>query len=285
MIPPGLRRNVLRIAALLFFIVLAGATYQGVATAIERREYPRQGGMVTTGTHQLHLHCRGEGSPIVVLEAGAIGMSSAWGWVQADVAPVTRVCGYDRAGLGWSEWGQQPFSAGEVARQLQALLANAGEMPPYILAGLGLGAAFASIYAAQFPDTVHSLVLIDSPIGVARPESDRTLRMLELWPWLARTGVLRLTGMLSERAEGLPAESAARLETFLNRPDHLTRAEIELDAWDEIVAEASRATLPEGIGVTRVEVAGPDPIAVLSDSNTAAAASAAILTAVAAATH
>jgi pimeloyl-ACP methyl ester carboxylesterase len=280
-IPPRLRRNALRLVALLFFIVLAGATYQGVATALERREYPRPGGMVKAGSHQLHLSCPGVGSPIVVLEAGVTGMSSAWGWVQTDIEKVTRVCSYDRAGLGWSEWGQEPFSADAVAVQLDTLLQTAGENPPYVMVGHGLGAAFASIYAGRFPTKVHSLVLLDSPIGRAPLEADTALRMAEWWPWLARTGVLRATRMLSRQAAGLPAESAERLATFLNRPDHLTRALVELRAWDDVVRQAAATTVPEEIPVSRVDVTGLDRIALPTDPTQAAAAAAAILTAVA----
>ena len=127
----GLRHGLARTAVLLFFIVLVGATYQGVATALERREFPRPGALVDVGAQQLHLHCTGEGSPVVVLEAGALGMSSAWGWVQQDVAPVTRVCSYDRAGLGWSDWGtpeaiaQTILSLGLAPPWLRTTLAEA----------------------------------------------------------------------------------------------------------------------------------------------------------------
>jgi pimeloyl-ACP methyl ester carboxylesterase len=279
----GLRHGLARTAVLLFFIVLVGATYQGVATALERREFPRPGELVDVGGQQLHLHCRGEGSPLVVLEAGATGMSSAWGWVRQDVEPVTRVCSYDRAGLGWSDWGSEPFSAGAVVQQLDRLLGAAGERPPYLLVGHGLGAAFASLYASRFPANVHSLVLIDSPIG--RPSDDTPVRFAAWWPWLARVGVLRATRQLSKSADGLPPDTAGAVRAFLNRPDHLTRSVIELAAWEETVALAQTATIPAEIPVTRLDVNAASRIALLSDSGSAAAASAAILTAVAAATH
>src|SRR5215211_4670781 len=98
-----IRRMALRVAMVLAFLLLAGATCQGVATAIERRQFPRPGGMVDVGGHQLHIYCVGTGTPTVVLEAPAVGMSAAWGAVQPSIARVTRVCSYDRAGLGWSE--------------------------------------------------------------------------------------------------------------------------------------------------------------------------------------
>ena len=65
------RRWVLRVAALLGFFALAGVTYQGVATALERGEFPRPGRLVDVGGHQLHIACQGGGTPTVVLDAAA----------------------------------------------------------------------------------------------------------------------------------------------------------------------------------------------------------------------
>ena len=102
-IPIAVRRAIRLAAAVTLFGVLAGATYQGVATSLERRKFPHPGRLIDVGGHQLHLHCTGEGSPTVVLESAAASMSSSWGIVQPRIARTTRVCSYDRAGLGWSE--------------------------------------------------------------------------------------------------------------------------------------------------------------------------------------
>ena len=48
MIPVLLRRAVLRIAAIVLFVTLAGATYQGAATAIERRQFHTLDGWSTS---------------------------------------------------------------------------------------------------------------------------------------------------------------------------------------------------------------------------------------------
>jgi len=32
-------------------------------------------------------------------------MSADWGWIQPEIAKKTRICAYDRAGIGWSEPG------------------------------------------------------------------------------------------------------------------------------------------------------------------------------------
>ena len=282
LIPLRGRRATLTVVAAVTFLMLAGATYQGAATALERRQYPHPGGLIDIGDRQLHLYCLGEGSPTVVLEAPAAGMAAAWAWVQPEVARVTRVCSYDRAGLGWSEAGSRTYEPAAVAEQLHTLLRRAGEPGPYVLVGQGLGAAFASLFAARFGGEVAALVLVDPPVAPGEEAAGGAGRLLTLSPWLARTGVLRATGLLSSSARGLPEPSAGALRAFLNRPDHLARAARELSLWEETVALAQAAPLAVAIGVVRVDASGRERLAFLTDPRRAEEVTAAITRAVAA---
>jgi pimeloyl-ACP methyl ester carboxylesterase len=276
------QRRLLQAAAVVIFLVLAGATYQGVATALERREFPHPGRLVDVGGHQLHLYCTGEGTPTVVLEAPAAGMAAAWAWVQPQVAETTRVCSYDRAGLGWSESGDGGFDPAAAAAQLQALLERAGERRPFVVAGHGLGAAFARLDAARLGNAAVALVTIDAPEHVPdTADRARRARLVRLSPWLARAGVLRATEMLSAGAAGLPDPWEGALSAFLNRPDHLARAARELDRRGDTVALASAAVLPARVRVTEVHTGVPGGVDFLSDEREAAHAARAILDAVA----
>lgn len=276
-------RRIRRVLALgiglLVFLVLAGATYQGVATAFERRRFPRPGQLTDVGGHQLHLYCTGEGRPTVVLEAPAAGMSASWAWVQRAVATTSRVCSYDRAGLGWSEAGDGAFAADAVPGQLQSLLTTAGERPPYIIAGQGFGAALARLEAEQFGADVIGLVLIDPPGAQAVSGA----RLVTWSPWLARIGLLRISGMLSDRAAGLPQPLGDAFTAFLNRPDHLARASIELSHWDDVAARSVQVPLPPGLPVVEVHIMGDQRVAFLSTAETSAPAIAAVREAVEAA--
>jgi thioesterase domain-containing protein len=274
------QRRLLQAAAVLTFLVLAGATYQGVATALERREFPHPGRLVDVGGHQLHLYCTGEGSPTVVLEAPAAGLSAAWAWVQPEVAETTRVCSYDRAGLGWSEAGDRLFDPAQVPVQLRALLEAAGEKGPFVIAGHGLGAVLARLDAQQLGDAAVALVMIDRPTLVDPAERAQQTRLVALSPWLARAGVLRATAILSSHAAGLPDPSQGAVRAFLNRPDHLTRAAREMARWDDAVALASAARLPERLRLVEVRAGRPDGVDFLSDEADAAVVSRAILDAV-----
>jgi pimeloyl-ACP methyl ester carboxylesterase len=221
---------------------------------------------VDVGGHQLHIYCEGNGAPTVVLEAPATAMSSAWAWVQADVAKITRVCSYDRAGLGWSEAGDAPFTPEAVPTELNALLHGAEEHAPYLLAGAELGAAYASLYASRYQADTVALVLVDppDPFGSNRRSTAAT-RFLMVSPWLARTGVLRATRTLTNSAAGLPQPAAGALKAFLNRPDHLTRAARELSRWGDTVAMADAAPQRQTLPVTQVVLEGSDRVALLAD--------------------
>jgi len=254
------RRALGALGAVLILILLAGATYQGVATALERREFPRPGGLVSVGDHQLHIYCTGTGAPTVVLEAPAAGLSAAWGEVQRRLSGTMRVCSYDRAGLGWSESGEQPFEPARVPAELRTLLTRANEHGPFVIAGQGLGAAFARMYAARPDSDAAALVLIDPP-----PAHDAAAQpgwIMPASPWLARIGVLRACRILSSKADGLPAGGALR--AFLNRPDHLTRAAAELDEWNETMKSAAEAEPPAAIHVTTVDLGARDRFAFLT---------------------
>lgn len=250
-LPPRLRRTTRAVAALLAFLVLAGATYQGVATALERHRYQRPGGLVDAGGHQLHIYCTGHGSPVVILEAAAGSMSPAWAWVQPGVASKTRVCSYDRAGLGWSEAGDGRYLPSRVPEELRVLLDRANEINPIVLVGHEAGALFARMYAARFPENTAALVLIDDPTAAQTPAS---ATLPAAWPWLARVGLLRLSGHLSSLAQGLPGESGGAMRAFLNRPDHLTRAASELSQLDDVAATARSLSLSPKIAITSISV-------------------------------
>ena len=104
------------ILAVLLILILAGWIYEPLAEAADAKAYPPPGKMVDVGGYRLHINCTGSGSPTVVIESGWGDWSASWGWVQPEVAKTTRVCTYDRAGMGWSEASPQPRTAREYAQ-------------------------------------------------------------------------------------------------------------------------------------------------------------------------
>ncbi len=266
---PRARHIVFVAVGLVTFIVLAGATYQSVATALERRKFPYPGRLIEVGDHQLHLHCTGEGQPTVVLEAPAGGMSVGWSWVQGDLASVTRVCSYDRAGLGWSEAGNGGYGAAQVPDELHTLLERAGERGPFVIAGHELGASFARMYASRFRDQTAALVLIDDPSSSPDTAPYRVPRLVRAWPWLARIGALRATRTLSRHASGFQGDSGGATRAFLNRPDHLTRGALEVARLSETARAAAAEPLDPALPITRITANEGGPPALLDSADRA----------------
>ena len=113
------------------------------------------------GARRLNLYCVGSGSPAVVLDAGAGAGILAWRRTQAEIAKVTRVCAYDRAGLGFSDEAQRPSDIRNMVDDLHRLV-NAGRIQmPFVYVGHSLAGMVALLYVATYPDDVAGAVLVD----------------------------------------------------------------------------------------------------------------------------
>jgi pimeloyl-ACP methyl ester carboxylesterase len=119
--------------------------------------------LVDVGGYRLHINCTGTGSATVVIDARLGDWSTTWSsWVQPEVAKTTRVCTYDRAGMGWSEAGPLPRNAQQFAKELHTLLQNAGIPGPYVLVGHSIGGLPVRVFAHAYAADVAGVVLIES---------------------------------------------------------------------------------------------------------------------------
>ena len=136
--------------------------------------------LVAVGGRRLRINCLGSnvsGSPTVILEAGLGDSSAVWNLVQPEAAKFTRVCAYDRAGLGKSAPASAPRTIEAVVEDLHALLTNAKISAPYVMVGHSLGGIITRLYASRYPKEVAGMVLIDS---AHEDEPDRGLALLPL---------------------------------------------------------------------------------------------------------
>lgn len=125
------------------------------------KRYPMPGRLVDVGGYRLHIHALGEGQPTVVLDAGLGEPALTWAAIQPKIAKFSRVCSYDRAGVGWSDPGPQPRTYPRLVEELHTLLTNGGERPPYVLVGHSAGGFTARLFAQTYPEEVAGLVLVD----------------------------------------------------------------------------------------------------------------------------
>jgi pimeloyl-ACP methyl ester carboxylesterase len=114
--------------------------------------------LIDVGGYRVHLYCSGAGSPTVVI-AGA-GFSFDWALVQPEVAKFTRICAYDPFGTAWSDGSLDLNCLGRV-EELHSLLRAATVDPPYVVAGLSVGALVARLYARRHRDEVGGMAIVD----------------------------------------------------------------------------------------------------------------------------
>jgi pimeloyl-ACP methyl ester carboxylesterase len=183
----------------LLMVASVGGGYETVRESLDAKAYPPPGQLIDVGGHRLHLYCTGSGSPTVVLEPGGGASSSDMAWIAPAVARDTRVCVYDRAGRGWSDPADGPQDGVHIAADLHTLLERAEVPGPYVLAGHSFGGLYVQSFAAQFPDQVAGLVLLDSTApkpGPGRPinagSGDMVDRVSALAAASAHLGVGRL---------------------------------------------------------------------------------------------
>lgn len=193
----------MRLAALALMLACAGlsASCESLFAAQAVKDHPVEGRLVDIGGRRIQMDCRGSGSPTVVFQSGGDMLGSlAWSPVIDRVAKTTRACAYSRAGILWSDPAPGTFKPEEVAADLHAALAAAGEKPPYILVGHSRGGLYNMIYAGQHRDEIAGLVFADSShpdqekafAAAGLPQGDYVSPGEELALSLRWTGLMRL---------------------------------------------------------------------------------------------
>lgn len=216
---------------------------------------------------QMRLYCTGDGSPAIVIETGLGSTSTGWLLVQEKLSALTRVCTYDRSGLGWSEPRPRPRDAEAIERQLHALLDLGGVQRPIVLVGHSAGGLYNREYAREFPAEVAALVFVDSatpeqmdelPGFRAQYENDKRAAPRELWTDRLRvwSGLERLMGNCHSKVDKGFEKYAALYDAKECRPDYVDGDLGEFMDLEATLNEARRFT---SFGNKPVLVLSADP--------------------------
>ena len=227
---------------LIVLVLLTSAfVYETWREQQEKKRFPPPGQMIDVGGYSLHLNAQGENrsNPTVILDAGMVSFSSNWAWIQPEVAKVTRVVAYDRAGLGWSDNGLKPHDAVQSARELHQALQAAGIASPYVLAGHSYGGIMVRAFTALYPDEVAGIVLVDGSHPDQWVRMGVSSRVIGIGNTvssvLARFGLFRLLTQEGKLlAEGLPHPQYDELMAFAMAPRSLATGGAAAMTWDSI---------------------------------------------------
>jgi pimeloyl-ACP methyl ester carboxylesterase len=143
--------------------VLVVAACSSAAAAWPLRGGEAKSGFVSVDGHEMYYECSGAGTPTVVLDAGSPDTSATWRSVQPQIAKLTRVCAYDRAGLGRSSPAPQgPRTPLTQIHDLRAMLNAANIAGPYVVVGHSWGGLLARLFAFVYPHLTAGVVLVDA---------------------------------------------------------------------------------------------------------------------------
>ena len=267
----GTRRSIVRRPAVLLLAAIAGlaiglaldvAHGGGLETWLARRGvvagYDPRGTVVDVGGRGIYLDCRGAGEPTVILEGGFGSGASGWGATLDGIAAFTRVCAWDRPGIGRST-ARGVHSAGDTVAELRGALRAASERGPYVVVAHSFGGVYARVFADGpmidgVPDTttegVLALVMIDTyepDLGVAEdvalpPDIRASIEksLVETAEMLQAGESLDWAAVMEELRLGGPVEQPTLLLTvdpYLRYPEpDPARREAIVAAWHRGIA-------------------------------------------------
>jgi len=193
------QRILVGLCGLIVLAALAGAAYQSLATRKDLALTHLRDSLSTSEVQAASVVHR-DGAPAVILDTGLGGSIAGWGFVQPEVARFTRVCSYDRAGMGYSDPGPSPRTARRIANELAELLVRSGLADLWCSSGLHRGFRRPRV-RFRSPERAAGLVLVDAS---HKDQAHEVPQMARFVPLLSTIGVLRLFGVsFGQRIESL----------------------------------------------------------------------------------
>lgn len=163
---------------------------------------PSHSGLVSIGTHSLHLQVSGpsrkDDQPVAIIIQGLGSQISSWAAVTRLLSPHIRTYSYSRSGFTPSEVGPLLPTTDNIADELILLLQAADIKPPYILIAHSWGGIILPKFVVKVgQENIAGVVFVE-------PNQVQTLEILDWRPismWISDSGidVLKVSGMEQDR--------------------------------------------------------------------------------------
>lgn len=240
----GCLSRLVYITILLLMIVVTpivlGFAYDKVQSDNENFQPPGQ--LLQVMGKDVHVHCTGEGSPTVILDAGPGNWSVHWSAVQSGIATTTRVCSFDRPGYGWSEPSDESPTVAHTTFVLSEILSDLGEAGPYVLVTHSTSVASARFFAHSYPASVAGMVLIDpmdeNQFAGLVEDMKRDIDIMKAAEFLAPIRILRMLDTFYHYDEevlqgaSLPSEAARIYRAGYYEQEFWTTLQAEYNALE-----------------------------------------------------
>lgn len=252
-------KKILKIAGIALLLIITVPLLIGQVLRFAANVEPPPGKLVDVGGYKLHINCVGptqptdEDLPTVVIETGAGTSSPNYHWIQKGVAEKTRVCAYDRAGLGWSEESNLPRDAGTISDALHTLLDKEGVERPFVFAGHSIAGLYMRDYVERYPDEVAGLVFLDPSHpdqmargGMSKTQMDEMIAsaktQVSVVKWLIALGFTEMYNpivQMSPDYAAAPEDIQKQLDYLSKQPAMFDTAFAELDGFDAAGKQAA----------------------------------------------
>src|SRR5262245_45344738 len=214
-------RRLLVFASVIAMLAIAGSVLEWRAEARDAQRFPPTGTLVDVGGHRLHLLCAGSGRPTVIFEQSGFSNATSNAVARTALAQRTRVCSYDRPGVGWSDPAPYALSIGTIADDLAHLQDRAHLDAPFIIVTASIGGLVTEMFARRYPDRVAGLVYLDAatseiiPLAESRFDLNTGKAVCAGAAAAGHVGLLRLIDPWDLRASD--SEAAARSAALMYR--------------------------------------------------------------------
>ncbi|XP_022092786.1 uncharacterized protein LOC110980430 isoform X2 [Acanthaster planci] len=282
----GLLSKCFHVGKYVLLVLILPAILNHASLYREAAELKPKGELYDVGwNHKLQLNCAGSGAPTVVLDAPTGMTSDVWCLIQPRIAKFTRVCSYDRAGLGFSERTPmnfsseaytvvnkergQPSTVERMAEDLYHLLRFSSDQPlPFILVGSEIGSLNARFFTQMYESAVADLVLVD-PLVEGMFELDDgiwnsfwfehllpSFQSLQLSAAIGLSRIVLLLGLMELPITGqvIPEDVVIRQKYLLCQPRHLSSIVDEHYFINQSLSQLRTAfqikPFPESVSVT-----------------------------------
>jgi len=151
---------------------------------------------------------------VVVLDSGLGDSYLSWRKVEPEIAKFTRVCSYDRSGLGYSDSSSRARTSQVISEELHSLLQAASIPPPYVIVGHSMGGYDVRVYTSLYRSEIAGMVLVDA----SHPDQENRFppelknlegswrREAEFVAYSMPLGIPRLLGLCEESAVARAAD-------------------------------------------------------------------------------
>jgi pimeloyl-ACP methyl ester carboxylesterase len=162
----------------LIFLFLT-TSYHWLVNYWESLQHLAPGKFIDLGGYKIHYYHKGNGSPTVVIDHSLGGIEGYF--LIDEIAKITQVFIYDRAGYGWSDSSPKKRCSQAIVYELDQLLQKAEISPPYVLVGDSFGSYNVRLYAHYFPEKVYGIILTDGLHEKAMLKLPLSVKLLKLF--------------------------------------------------------------------------------------------------------